>query len=271
MGQRIVFAAFAAVALISCQKKAAGQTVAVVNNEEITASELNDELARENLSGAAATTEARNRALQNLINRRLLAQQATSDGLDKSPEFLKQQRRMTEDLLINMLLSRQLNTAQVPSADAIKRYEAAHPEVFTNRETWTLDQIVYPLTKDAALTAKIAAAKTLGEIAQALTAANLQFTRSTKEIDSALFPQDAYQQIVKLKPGEPFVVPGPDKAVASVITARKPNPLPEDKARQLALQAMRREQLGKLIDERVKSLKTSAKIQYQPGFGPPKS
>lgn len=271
MGKRIVFAAVIAVLLSSCQKKAEGQTVAVVNNEEITASELNDELARENLSGSAATPEARNRALQQLISRRLLAQQAKSDGLDKSPEFLKQQRRTTEDLLINMMVSRQVNTQQVPSAEEIRRFEASRPEIFTNRETWTLDQLIYPLPKDKAVSAKIVGAKTLDEVAQTLTAANIQFTRSQKKIDSAVFPHEIYQQIINLKPGEPFIAPGPDKAAASVVVAREPNPLPEDKARQLALQGLRREQMDKFVEQRVKSLKTSAKIQYQSGFGPPKS
>jgi EpsD family peptidyl-prolyl cis-trans isomerase len=209
--------------------------------------------------------------LQQLVNRRLIVQQARSDGLDKSPEFLNQLRRTTDDLLINMLVSRQVSTAQVPSPEEIKRFEASRPEIFTNREIWTLDQIIYPLPKDAALAAKIKAANTLNEIAQALSAANVQFTRSTKQIDSAVFPHDIWQQIVNLKPGEPFIAPGPDKAAASVITARQANPLPEDKARQLALQGLRRQQIDNFVDQRLKSLKTSAKIEYQKGFAPPKA
>jgi hypothetical protein len=72
-----------------------------------------------------------------------------------------------------------------------------------------------------------------------------------------------------LKQGEPFIADGPDKAVASVISARQAAPLPEDKARQIALEGIRRDQVSKFIDDRVKSLKASAKIEYQPGFGPP--
>jgi hypothetical protein len=37
----------------------------------------------------------------------------------------------------------------------------------------------------------------------------------------------------------------------------------------VALNALRREQINKFVNDRVKSLKASAKIQYQPGFGPP--
>ena len=270
MGQRIVLAIVLAFIVSSCERKAEGQTVAVVNNEEITAADLNAELASANLSATAATKEARNAALQRLINRRLLEQQARSDGIDKSPDFLNQQRRQTENLLINMLVSRQVNTTQLPTPAQITQYEATHPEIFGKREIWTLDQIVYPIPKDAALVAKLAAAKTLDQVTQALTAAGIQFTRATRKIDSALIPPDNFAQITALQPGEPFIVTGPGKAVASAITAREPAPLPEDKARQIALEGIRRDQINKFLNDRLKSLKASAKIQYQPGFAPAK-
>ena len=271
MSQRIVVAIALALFASACQKKAEGQTVAVVNNEEITASDLNAELTSENASVTGSTKEARAQALQNLIDRRLLAQQARSEGLDKSPDFLNQQRRGTEDLLIRMLLMRQVNTAQVPSPNEINQFETSHPNMFANREAWTLQQLVFPLQKNATVLAKIKAAKTLDEIAQVLTTSGVQFTKATRKIDTAVLPSNIYTQLTQLKPNEPFVVPGPDRQVASVITAREPAALTGDQARTLALNAMKRDQVQKLVQDRVKSLKANAKIQYQPGFAPPKS
>lgn len=269
MRGRIILPILIAVAVTGCQKKASGQTVAVVNNEEITASDLNAELASQKLSPTAATQEVRNEALQRLINRHLLEQQAKSDGLDKSPDFLNQQRRMTENLLLEMFVSKHVNTAAVPTPAQINEYEASHPGVFAKREIWTLQQIIYPLQKNAALNAKITAANTLDEVAQTLTAAGVQFTKATRQIDSALFPPAVYAQVIALKPGEPFIVPGTDKAAASAIVARQPAPLPDDKARQIALAGLRRDEVNKFINDRVNSLKGTAKVQYQPGFGPP--
>ena len=271
MSQRIVVAVALAVLLSGCQKKAEGQTVAVVNGEEITASELNAELASENAAVTGTTQQVRAQALQKLIDRRLIAQQAKTEGLDKSPEFLNRERRADEDILIDMLVSRKLSTAQVPSAADISKFEASRPGVFSNRETWTLQQIIYPLPKDKALLAKLNAAKSLDEVAQALTASGIQFTRATRKLDTAIFPPAIYAQIAALPPGEPFIAPGPDKAVASAISAREANPLNADQARQLALSGLKREQLAKFVQDRVKSLKATAKIQYQPGFAPPPS
>lgn len=270
MGQRIVLAVIIAVLATSCQKKPAGQTVAVVNNEEITSSDLNAELASENIPASASTKEARAAALEKLVDRRLLAQQARSAGLDKSPEFINQERRGTEALLIDMLVTRKVNTAQVPSADEISRYEASRPEMFANREIWTLQQIAYPLPKDQSVVAKLGAAKSLDEIAQILAASGIQFTRGSRQIDTGVFPHPIYAQIAAMKPGEPFIAPGPGKAIASVISARQPAPLADDAARKVALQAMRRDQVQKFVQDQVKSLKATAKIDYQPGFAPPK-
>lgn len=269
MRHTIITAALIALAVASCQKKASGQTVAVVNNEEITAAELNDQLANEpGISAGGASKQVRNAALENLISRKLLAQQARSEGIDKSPEFLNRLRRGTDDLLISMLLSRRIGSAQVPSPEQINSYEASHPQVFAGRENWTLSQIVYPAPKDQALVAKVSAAKSLDEIAQILTSGGIQFTRNTRKLDTGLFPNAIYAQIAHLRPGEPFIAPGPDKSVASVITAREATPTPPDQARQIAANMIRREQTDKVVQERVKSLRATAKIQYQPGFGP---
>ena len=267
MRQRIIVTALIAIAVTSCQKKASGQTVAVVNGEEITASELNSELASQQ-NPSADTKQARVAALQNLINRKLLVQQAKSDGIDKSPEYITQLRRGTDDLLINMLVSRRVNTAQVPTPDQINQFEASHSEAFAGREVWNLSQLVYPLPKNPAVEAKLKAAKSLDEVAQTLTAAGIQFQRSSRKLDTAMFPDAIYQQIAKLPAGEPFIANGPDKAVASVIQERTPNPTPPEQARTIALNLMKREQANQVIQDRVKTLRASAKIEYQPGFAP---
>lgn len=270
MRQHIIFALVIALAATACQKKASGQSVAVVNQEEITAAELNDALASDPNLGGSSTKEARAAALQKLIDRKLLVQQARTDGLDKTPEFVNQQRRTTDDILINMLLSKRLNTSQLPSAAEIGQYQASRPEMFANREIWTLQQIHYPLSKDAALNAALSKAQSLDEITQLLTSKGVKFTRESRKIDTAVFPHAIYSQLTPLKPGEPFIAPGPDKAVASVITTREPAPLTGDQARTVAVNAMRRDQVETIVKDRVKNLRGSAKIQYQPGFEPAK-
>jgi EpsD family peptidyl-prolyl cis-trans isomerase len=269
MRKKIIFAIAIGLVATSCQKKPSGQSVAVVNNEEITAAELNELISREGGGAGANAQEGRAAALQKLVDRKLLVQQARKDGIDKTPEFLSQERRATEDLLINMLVAKRLNTAQVPTPQEIARFQAARPGMFQNREVWTLSQIVYPLPRDPAVTQKLNSAKTLDDLARILAENGIQFTRDTKKIDTGIIPHSMYQQISRLGSGETFIVPGGDRAVANVITAREAAPLSADQARALAINSMRREQGNQIMNDRVEDLRTSAKIQYQQGFGPP--
>ena len=107
--------AAATLAVSGCDKKAEGQVVAIVNGEEISAAELNAELRNVNLPAGADAKRARTAILQSIIDRRVISQQAREDGLDKSPDFLNQQRRMTEELLIRMFAERQTSTNQLPN------------------------------------------------------------------------------------------------------------------------------------------------------------
>ena len=253
----------------ACNKKAEGQTVAVVNGEEITATELNAELAGAKLPQGADKAQARSRILQSMIDRRLLAQQAKTDGIDKSPEFLNRQRKMTEDLLINMYASRQIDTAQLPSNSEIEQFQASHPWIFAKREKWYLDQIRFPMPADTATRAKLKDAKTLEEVAAALQGTGVAFVRQKNQLDTAIIPQNIYGQLTTAQPGEPFIIPVGNQAVASVVISREATPLTGEQAKSVAVSAMRREQASKLVQTRLKTARDAAKIEYKEGFAPP--
>lgn len=270
MNKRVVFA-LASVAIVSaCQKKAEGQAVAVVNDEEITAVDLNNELRTANIPATADKDEARAAVLQRLIDRKLLVQQARSDGLDRSPEFLTEQRRQTDNLLINLLLSRQLNTAQLPSAEEIAKFEASRPGMFANRQIWTLDQVIYPTVKDPAILKRIATSGTMQGLQKVLTDAGIKYEKSSRQVDTAMFPTQVFTTVNTLPSGMPFIVPGGDRTVASVIVSRQPAPRTGAEARQAALAMMRNEQGQKVLQDKVKAARRTAKIEYQKGYAPPK-
>jgi EpsD family peptidyl-prolyl cis-trans isomerase len=246
---KTIIAISLALVICGCNKKAEGQTVAIVNGEEITAAELNAELSNTKIPEGMDKNQARNRVLQQMIDRRLVAQQAKKDGIDKSPDFLNRQRRMNEDLLINMFASRQVDTTRLPSDPEIARFQASRPEMFAKREQWNLDQLRFALPSDPAVKAKLAAAHSLEEIAKILTDA-------------------LYGRIETAPPTEPFIVPVGNLAIASVITSREPAAITSDEARPIAVAAMRRTDAAKVMQERLTALRQAAKIDYKSGFAP---
>ena len=267
---KLVLAVGIALMASACTKKAEGQTVAIVNGEEITAAELNAELANSKIPEGADKDQARSRLLQAMIDRRLLAQQAKADGIDKSPEFLNRQRRATEDLLINMFASRQIDTAKLPANSEIEKFQASRPWVFSQREQWNLDQLRFEMPTDAATKAKLDKAKTMEEVTKVLTDANIAFTRQKNKLDTAVIPQNLYGQLAAAaRASEPFIIPVGNQAVASTIISREPAPITGEQARPIAVAAMRREQASQLMQNRLKSIRDAAKIEYKEGFAPP--
>jgi EpsD family peptidyl-prolyl cis-trans isomerase len=265
------FAAFLLLATCTaCQKKAEGQTVALVNNEEITSSELNAELAIANVPDNADKKAVTNRILQGLVDRRLLAEQARKDGIDKSPDFIARQRRMNEELLIGMLANRSMDTSKLPSEAEIAAFQAKQPQAFANRELWRLQQIQYDTPRDKAVQDRIIATKTLDQLAAVLTAARVPFQRATNQINTSSIPGELYPQLARLAPGEPFIVPAGTKSVASAIVGREPVPLTGPNARTEAVNAMRRLNSTNALQQRLKELRSSAKIEYKEGFEAPK-
>ena len=86
-----------------CNRKAEGQTVAVVNGDEITALRPEFRTDQAKVPDGADKNAARSQVLQQLVDRRLLAEQARKEGIDKTPEYLNRQRQAEEELLISML------------------------------------------------------------------------------------------------------------------------------------------------------------------------
>ncbi|HMI41230.1 MAG TPA: SurA N-terminal domain-containing protein [Sphingomicrobium sp.] len=260
----------AALILSGCDRKAEGQSVAVVNGEEITISELNSELGMAKLPPGMDKKAATTQVLQAMIDRRLLAQQARADGLDKSPEFVTRQRRVTEDLLIGMLAARKLNSSKLPSPNEVASFEASRPELFAKREVWNIEQLRYATPQDPNVLNQIAAAHSLEALAQVLTANGIEFRRSKTSLSSAIVPHPLYEKIASLPSAEPFIIPAGSQSVANVIASKEATPLPDDASRPVAVAKMRQAQGEKVMEGHLRDLRAKAKIDYKAGFAPKK-
>lgn len=266
---RILCGLLILLAASGCDKKAEGQTVAVVNDEEITASELNAELAGANLPPDADKKEATSRALQSLIDRRLMAGQARKEGVDRTPEFISRQRRANDELLIGLLANRQMDAGKLPSEGELAAFQAKNPQVFAKREIWSLEQLQFQTVPEA-VQAKLLKTRNLEEIAAVLSASGIPFQRSRNQLNTSLIPADMYVRLAALPAGEPFIVPGGGRSVASVITARAPAPLTGAAARTDAVNLIRRQSGTQLLEKRLSELRKAAQIEYKQGFAPAK-
>lgn len=270
MHRHITSGALIALSILAsaCNREATGQTVAVVNGEEITASELNAELALANVPASADKTAVRTQILQGMINRRLLAQKAREEGVNKAPEFLAKQRRMEEQLLIGMSAERQAGVTKLPTQAAIDTFMTQNAGAFGNRTMLSLQQLQFAAPTNPQAIERIKASHTLEQLAATLKSLNIAFDRGQTEIDSAKLPTQLLKQIDALPAAEPFVIPVGGQLIASVVVDRKPIATAPDASRKAAVEAMRNQGVNEAMEKELKQLRSAAKIEYQPGYAP---
>lgn len=267
---RVVICVIASLLAVGCKREATGQVAAVVNGEEITMQEVNAELGNATIPANVDSKAIQQAALQRVIERRLVAHIARTDGVDKNPEFLMKKRQLEENLLVQMLGDKVGRATAVPTAEQIDRYMASRPNMFAQRTIYKVDRLQFALPNDGNVMRGFESDHSMAAVIARLNAAGLKFNRSTVDMDSAIVPVETLARLKGLPAGEPFLVPNNNMVSVGVIVGSSPAPLLGETARPLAVQVMRNEAVAKSIQDRLKAARASAKIEYQAGFAPAK-
>lgn len=254
--------------LAGCDKKPEGQVAAVVNGDEITLKEINAEIGSANIPAGADAKEVQRAALQRIVERRLLAQSATEDGLDKTPEYLIRSRQLNDALLVQLLGQRAEKSFQVPDQQAIDKFMVENPSMFGARKIYVVDRIQFALPSDMAQLKTLESAHSMEEVASKLNGLGIKFERGAAKMDSAQLGQQRLDQILALPSGEPFVIPENGMVTVAVITGESPLVGNPTEMAQMATQALRRQALTKSLEDRLKQARAKGEIEYQPEFAP---
>jgi peptidyl-prolyl cis-trans isomerase C len=247
-----------------------GQVAAVVNGEEILLQDVDAQLADMNLPATADRKAARIALIQQIVNRKIMAQEARKLGFDRDPGFIAQRRRAEEELLLSTFARRKLEGVPVPDGAAITRFMTENPHMFAQRKTYRIDQIQFDMPADPATLQSLQSAHSLDEVARALTGMGLKFQRGSGTMDSARIPARQLEQILRLPKGEPFILPGSQtgKGLANVITGSEPLSVSQAEQRDMAAKAIRNQALAKIGEQQLNDARARAQIEYQPGFQP---
>lgn len=254
--------------LQACGGEPTGQVVAVVNGEEITQAELNAEISALSVPPTGDKEEIRRQILQQLVDRRLMAQIAKEEGFDRDPEFINRERKLREELLVRMYGQKVAETVGIPDPAAVKRFLGENPGKFTQRVAYSVDQIVFDFPSDQKVLKALETDKSLAEVEKTLARFKINYSRGTNNLDSSSVPAAALKQIQSLPAGEPFVIPTQGRITVSVITGSRPVPTTEQDAAPLAAQEIRATNLSEALQARLDDAKSKADVTYQDGFAP---
>ena len=252
-----------------------GQVVATVNGKDITVHELNAELQGAQLPPNLAADQRKQveqQALQQVVNRRILADIARERNLDKTPMFLLQERRAEEGILVQMLQRQMSSAVKQPTQTEIATFMAQNPDLFAQRKIFTVDQIQFQTPRDTSILRKYQPLKTMAEVEAMLKQDGLQYRRAPAQLDVARANPELVSQVLKMNPEDIFIIPAGQVMVANKITDTKVQPLTGNEAQQLATGMMQQKKFSDLIksDLEPKVKKAESEVKYQAGFAPPK-
>jgi EpsD family peptidyl-prolyl cis-trans isomerase len=249
--------------------KAKGQVVATVDGEEITNLELRAELGNFGSRDPNVMKAAQQQALQRIILRRLLAQKARDEKLDKSTDFTLQMQRGEETLLAQLYQRKLAAKLAQPSRTEAEAFVSSHPDMFANRRVLFVEQVIAAPNK---LTPeRLAPLKTLGEVKALLDSEGVQYQENAAVLDTLSADPRLVAGINRLPPGEIFVIPQGGALLFNQVASSRPAPLSGTVANAYAMNALRGQKAQESVSKQISDLRKAAesKITYNPAFKPP--
>lgn len=250
-----------------------GQVVATVDGEEITVLELRSELAGQEFPNAKLRQAAEQAALRRILNRRILANAAREQKADQGPDFALQQQRATDTLLAQALQARIAGRIDKPTREEARTYVDTHPTMFGERRIFVVEQIAMRLPAERSLLKQFEPLKTLEEVEAKLNELGIPFVRSMGTIDGMKLDSKVVARILRLPPGELFLIPGPEGLLVNKILDARVIPVGGEQAVTTAMAALQAERQAEAVTRETQSIVARAEpsIRYNEKFKPVKA
>ena len=190
-------------ALSACDSGEApsGQVAATVDGTEITVSQINNELRASGVQADQSNAALANQALEAVINRSILAQEARDRGLHQTPAGSLALKRAEEAALVDLLRRDIQAGSPSPSDDEARQFVSSNGAMFSDRFVSVVEQVVVPSLPNGMLK-QLEAADTLDEVRTLLNESNVKFQTTMGSVDSLQVAPAVAKQIVDHDVGE---------------------------------------------------------------------
>nr|WP_229496441.1 EpsD family peptidyl-prolyl cis-trans isomerase [Massilia polaris] len=237
MGVAALILAILAAALAACGDRQAaakkpGQAIASVNGEEITTMQLNEELQRANVASASQQAASR-QLVRVLIDRQLLQHEAEKEKLDRDPKVMQAIERARALIIAQAYMQKHIGTQARPTRAEVEAYFNQHPEFFSKRRAFDMQQLVIatrdltPEVKKAAETSTSLEGMVLWFDANKIKYARNRVARSTAEM-----PAELSARLLSMRTGQIFAVREGERSLLVAIAEVREAPVTVDVAAQ---------------------------------------
>ena len=255
----------------SKNEKATTQVAAKVNSNEITISQINDVLARTPNVPPEAAERAKREILDKLIDAELAKAEAIGKKLDRTPDVLQALEAAKTEVLARAYVQQFAAAQPKPTSEEVKKYYAEHPELFSQRRIYSIEEISIPAKEGIAvkLQDQLDKTRSLQDTAAWLKSQGIQFTASGGVRAAEQFPLDYLPQMHSMKDGDIRVSEIQKGLLVIRLAASKTAPIDEANATPRIQQFLFNQRLTAAITTEMKRLKEKAKIEYLGEFAIP--
>jgi EpsD family peptidyl-prolyl cis-trans isomerase len=257
----------AAVVLVGCgekKDKAASQTAAKVNKDEVTVHQINFVLQQQRGLRPDQADAASKQILERLIDQQLALQKAEDQKLDRDPRVVQALEAAKREIVARAYLEKVGENAPKPQPDEIKKYYDDKPALFRERRVYNIQEISIESKPEQAeeLRAALTAAKNINEFIEFLKSKDYKFVGNQAVRAAEQLPLNSLDSFAKMKDGQAALVPSPNGVQVIVVAGSRSQPISEEQARPAIEQFILNERKRKLIEDDVKALRAAAKIEY---------
>ena len=248
------------------EKKAPSQVAVKVNGEEVSVHQVELTLRRQAPNVPASQQDAvARRAVESLVDQEITAQAARKDKLDQDPQVVQMMEAAKRDVLARAYLERLGDKVTEPSSDEIDRYYDSHPNLFSRRRLYSLQETTVAMPPDnaAALKAKLEATASLDKLNEVLRADSVRFTSRQTSISAEDVPLTLLDQLASLKEGQSIVQVREGAGRVLTLINAQASPIAPAPAKRLIATYLVNERKRAALQHGVTALREQAKVEYQ--------
>lgn len=262
-----VVVATVALLLAGCgekKDKAASQTAAKVDKQEITVHQINFILQQQRGLRPEQADAASKQILERLIDQQLALDRADDLKLDRDPRVVQQLEAARREIIARAYAEKVGETAAKPAPEEIRKYYEEKPALFKDRRIYSIQEIAIEARPEQVetLRAQLSGARNIADFVEYLKANDFKFAGNQAVRAAEQLPLQSLDTFARMKDGQAILSQAANGVQVIVLAGSRSQPVSEEQARPAIEQYLLNERKRKLVEEDIKRLRSAARIEY---------
>jgi len=249
-----------------CDKKAGegAEAAAKVNESVINVAMLEHEVKKLGQLSPEQHQQAAKQVLKSLVDQDLLAQKAVTDKLDQDEAVKLALEAARRQVLSQAYVEKLTANVAQPTAQEVADYYNQHPELFSQRRIYRLQEISIQVTAEnaEAVKTKLSETRSLDDFIQWLKDQNIparisQSTKAAEQLPSELLPR-----LAQMRDGQAMTVKAPNSLNILVVAGSQSQPVTLEQAKASIERFVVNSKKRDTAAAALKDMRAQAKIEY---------